>query len=90
MKNINLKIKLFGFLQNCSDEEIISLNMIKGVTVLEVKKELLKRFSDPSNDQRLQDLPNNCVLANDEEILFDDFELQEDANLVILPPVCGG
>ncbi len=90
MENINLKIKLFGFLQSCSKQEIIALNMPKGVTVLEVKKELFKQFSDPSNDQRLQDLPDNCVLANDEKILFDEFELQEDADLAILPPVCGG
>lgn len=84
---ITIKIKLFGFLQNCSNEEEIKITTSLGSTVHQVKELLLKKLS---GDERLAKLPENCVLATDEEILFDDFELRENINLVALPPVCGG
>jgi molybdopterin converting factor small subunit len=84
---ITIKIKLFGFLQNCSNEEEIEITTSCGSRVYQVKELLLKKLS---GDERLAQLPQNCVLANDEEILFDDFELRENINLVVLPPVCGG
>lgn len=84
---ITIKLKLFGFLQNCSNEEEIKITTTRRSTVYQVKELLLQKLS---GDERLAQLPQNCVLANDEEILFDDFELHENINLVVLPPVCGG
>jgi len=84
---ITVKIKLFGFLQNCSDCDEIEIATSRGSTVNQVKELLSAKLS---GDKRLAQLPQNCVLANDEEILFDDFELHQNINLVALPPVCGG
>jgi hypothetical protein len=55
-----------------------------------VKQKLLDYFGDNANDKRIKNLPENCVLADENEILFDDMKLDRDANLVALPPVCGG
>ena len=37
-----------------------------------------------------QALIEDSVLANDTDILPDDFVLEQDCTLFILPPVCGG
>jgi molybdopterin converting factor small subunit len=90
MSNIAINIELFGFLQDCSKQKIVTLNLPSGISIGDIKQELLSSFNDAKNDQRLQDLPNNCVLSDDKEILFDEAQIFENANLAILPPVCGG
>ncbi len=87
---IKIRIKLFGFLQDCCKDEVIEINASQGITIRAVKQKLLSYFGDVTNDRRLQNLPENCVLADENEILFDEVKLNEDANLAVLPPVCGG
>ena len=90
MPNININIELFGFLQDCSKNKTISLVVPSGSTISEIKIELLNKFNDSKNEQKLKDLPENCVLANETEIFQDHIHITSNANLVILPPVCGG
>ncbi len=90
MTDININIELFGFLQDCSKEKTVLLTVPSGSTIADIKTELLNKFNDNSNKDRLKDLPNNCVLANEEEIFQDHIHITDDVDLVILPPVCGG
>ena len=88
--NITVNIELFGFLQDHSKQKTIPVKVPNGSTISEIKKQLAVWFENPTNDQKLKDLPDNCVLSNDKEILFDDVRIVGNANLAVLPPVCGG
>lgn len=90
MSQITINIELFGFLQDYSKQKIISMIVPSGSTIAEIKNQLMLWFKDMSNDQRIKELPDNCVLSNEKEILFDNVRVVGDANLVVLPPVCGG
>lgn len=90
MSNITIKIELFGFLQDCSEQKIIAVNVPAGSSILEIKQKLMLQLGESSENSRLKELPENCVLSNEEEILFDDATIDIDSNLVALPPVCGG
>ena len=87
---IIVKIRLFGFLQDCCKDKIIEIKAENGSTVGTIKQKLSDFLSDKTTDQRIKDLPENCVLANETEIILDDIILDSDVDLVVIPPICGG
>ena len=83
MSNITVTVKLFGAFREYGDT--VELLMGKGCRVSMVKQALAGRLG-----KQAYALIMDSVLANDETVLPGDFTFDEDAQLSILPPVCGG
>ena len=81
MANLNINIKFFGSFRKFG--ESIDLSIPSGSSVEIVKQLLQKELNDNI-------LVTDSVLANDNEILKDSDILNDNAQLSILPPVCGG
>lgn len=83
MSKINISMKLFGAFRKYGDSVDITLR--GGSSVSAVKKELCSAIG-----LQARGLIEDSVIANDETILPHDYIIEQDANLSILPPVCGG
>jgi len=83
MKNIKVYIKFFGSFKKFGHGLKISVK--EGSSILEIKKYL--NYKLQAKDCNLVE---DSVLANDHAILQDNFIVNEDIKLSILPPVCGG
>jgi len=80
MNDIVIDMKLFGVLRKFGDSQ--SFSVPAGSTVSEVKAIFQAKLNSG--------LVADSVLANASAILSDNDVLQDDAQLSILPPVCGG
>ena len=78
---IQIHIKLFGAFRKFG--ESIDFCLPAGSTIASVKTALQQKLNG-------EGLVSDSVLANDNAILRDSDVLNSDADLSILPPVCGG
>lgn len=83
MSDITITINLFGAFRDYGDSRSLTLPM--GSTTADAKLKLADML-----DQKGRQLVADSAMANDSAILPDDHLLHADANLSILPPVCGG
>ncbi len=81
MSDISIHMKLFGAFRKFG--ESLDFSMPVGSTIAEVKTALQQKLNG-------EGLVFDSVLANDNSILRDHDVLDKDAELSILPPVCGG
>lgn len=88
--SITLTIHLFGAFRPYSDGQPMVVEVLQGVCVAEVKDHLkaVLRKIQPSFDRDA--LVDESALADDAQILSENAVLECDAELAILPPVCGG
>ena len=80
-----MKINLlaFGIAKDIIQSRNLPLELAEGVTVGEMKQQLIARFPD---FQKLKSL----AIAVNTEYRTDDFSLSENDEVVIIPPVSGG
>lgn len=83
MADIDIKIKLFGAFRKNGHE--LQLCLPAGSTIGNVKQKISLQLADADAA-----LVYDSVLADENTILPDGYILEENANLSILPPVCGG
>lgn len=81
MNTIAVHIKLFGAFRKFG--ESLDFCLPAGSTIATVKAALRQKLNG-------EGLVSDSVLANDNAILRDHEVLDKDAELSILPPVCGG
>ena len=81
MSTITIHMKLFGGFRNFG--ESLDFSVPTGSTIAAVKTALQEKLNGDG-------LVLDSVLANDSSILRDSDVLDADAELSILPPVCGG
>ncbi len=81
MAEITIHMKLFGAFRKFG--ESVDFSVPTGSTIATVKTALQKLLDGNG-------LVQDSVLANDNSILRDDYVIEGDAELSILPPVCGG
>ena len=89
MKNeINITVELFGALRNLNDNFMINFSVPKGSFPGDIRKHLKDAFQGcAESDIQIID---QSVFGLGEKLLSENESIEEDANLVILPPVCGG
>lgn len=80
-----VKIELFGRVRDFFDTNPLILEFAKTASINEVKAKIASLLDNESAK-----LLENCVLANDEDILLGDSIISRDSELMILPPVSGG
>lgn len=81
MSEITIHMKFFGSFRKFG--ESINFSMPTGSTISAVKMALQNKLNG-------EGLVLDSALANDDAILQDNDVLNNDAELCILPPVCGG
>ncbi len=81
MSEITIHVKFFGAFRRFG--ESLDFPVPAGSTIAAVKIELQKKLDGYG-------LVSDSVLANDNSILRDGEVIEHDAELSILPPVCGG
>ena len=81
MSNIVVKIKMFGSFRKFGD--VIDFSIPSGSNVALIKNTLQEKLDG-------EGLVMDSVLANSNKILRDSEVIDCDAELSILPPVCGG
>ncbi|TNE32306.1 MAG: hypothetical protein EP349_02015 [Alphaproteobacteria bacterium] len=83
MTDIDIHIRLFGAFRK--NGQSLTLCLPAGSTIASVKQQISLQFTETEAA-----LVFDSVLADEESILPDGFVLENNINLSILPPVCGG
>lgn len=81
MNSIGVRLECFGALRDHSDGKDILVQIKKGATLKELRQILASQIGN---------LVFESALADQSQILSDEFVLDKDIKLFILPPVCGG
>jgi len=81
--DIDIHIKLFGAFRKDGSE--LKLRVPKGSTVENVKQQMSQKLTNTDAA-----LVFDSVLADEGSILPDGYVLENNVDLSILPPVCGG
>ncbi len=79
MSDITIQVEFYGAFRKFGTSQSVKIS--SGCTAMQVKELLSKTLGA---------LVNDSVLANDKEVLPNSYVFEEDVNLSILPPVCGG
>jgi molybdopterin converting factor small subunit len=83
MKTITVNVQLFGAFRKYGETAVLEAPAGVGVNEL---KELLSRWIGGMEAH----LVANSVFANEKEVLAAGAVIEKDANLAVLPPICGG
>lgn len=85
-----MQVKMFGALRKFSNEDgIFQFKISEPMTVSKFKTALSFQVSEEFKDFN-SDLLMQSAIANQEEILSDDYLIQQNEFIAVLPPVCGG
>lgn len=82
-----IRIKLFGGFRQFRDEAELAVETDHASTVADLRKNVAREFG---NDENALSLLNASAFATDKRVLDDDESVPDDADLALLPPVCGG
>ena len=81
MSEINISVKYYGAFRKFGDG--MEFSVPKGSSVFDIKLVIQGKLNG-------EGLVQDSVLSNEDSILQDDYILNNNATLSILPPVCGG
>lgn len=88
-EKVTITVKLFGAFRQYCEAESVSVDIEKGSGVA-LLREALKNALNRGNSAALSDLINHSALANGDSILGDALSFDDNAEVALLPPVCGG
>ncbi len=87
---ISVRLTLFGALRKFDLEGGLEVQCEVGETLHQFRVRLSTILSEKFPESESVNVVYDSVFANDEEILREDYILQKDISLAVLPPVCGG
>ncbi len=80
---MNIEIIAFGIAKDIIQGKSVAMNLALGATVSDVKKDLIRDYPDFQSLASLK-------LAVNAEYVSDDYILNENDEVVLIPPVSGG
>lgn len=83
MKQINIHVKFYGMFRRFGDA--VTVKVDPGTDMIGIKNALMAALGE-----EYYLLVGDSVLADDDQILPENYVLTKDGVLSILPPVCGG
>lgn len=86
---INVKVKLFGIFKGFNMENTINININNPVKIQEFRKIVSDYFLN-KNDPDRYEAALDSVYAYENKIVIDDFCIEKNIEIAIIPPVCGG
>ena len=81
-----IKIRAFGGIKAAFEQELFEVTLSPKSTASDLKKYLETQIQDANK----RDLLSKCALANESRILLDTDSVDQEKEVAILPPVCGG
>lgn len=85
-----LHVSLYGAFRPYSDGSPLALSMPKGASLTDIRKQIGMTLQAKFPSFAQHGLIDESALADEKEILREDYTVTRDANLALLPPVCGG
>lgn len=82
-----IQVKLFGGFRQFRAEPMLSLQADPAATVADLRNSVARMFDD---DDNALSLLKASAFATDKRVLDENESVPEDADLALLPPVCGG
>lgn len=82
-----IQVKLFGGFRQFRTESMLTVETDHGSTVADLRKNVARVFAD---DDNALSLLKASAFATDKRVLDEDESVPDDADLALLPPVCGG
>ena len=82
-----VRIKLFGGFRQFRSESVLAVELEAEPTVADLRAQVVRAFGD---DDNALSLLKASAFATDTRVLDDDETVPMDADLALLPPVCGG
>lgn len=91
MNKINITLELFGAARSLYPDPKIKIELPLGSSLSNLREFVQEEFKKlNSNHTHMMTILNSCVFATEKEILPLSTEFFQNANLALLPPVCGG
>ncbi len=87
---IHIELRLFGAFRKYSESASIAIEIPNKCSVSSLKESIAMELKRRRPDLSESKLVFESALANENEILRDQEEIQASCSLAILPPVCGG
>ncbi len=84
-----IKLRLFGIFKNNINSEVIDFVLKSEISLFEFKKIISNKYLDANEIDKFE-ASQDSVFANNFEILDESFIINNDIEIAILPPVCGG
>ena len=82
-----VRVKLFGAFRQFHREPVLTLEVASDSTVAQLRERVAPMFDD---DAGARTLLKASAFATDRRVLEENDPVPEDAELALLPPVCGG
>ena len=89
---MKIKLELFGASKDFSDTNIIEFNLKEKSSIKELRQEILKfidsNFKGNKNYKKL--VSSSVFCSEDNNIVHDDFKINKEQIIGIIPPIGGG
>ena len=89
---MKIKLELFGESKDCSNQNIIEFNLKEECSIKELRQEILKfidsNFKGNKNYKKL--VSSSVFCSEDNNIVHDDFKINKEQIIGIIPPIGGG
>jgi molybdopterin converting factor small subunit len=87
---MKLTLKTFGQARELFEQTELAVNLDTPLTARQFKQSLFEHITPILNRDKAQAILSVCAIATESEILADDFVIDKDLSIALLPPVCGG
>ena len=89
---MKIKLELFGESKDFSNQNIIEFNLKEECSIKELRQEILKfidsNFKGNKNYKKL--VSSSVFCSEDNNIVHDDFKINKEQIIGIIPPIGGG
>ncbi len=88
---MKIKVELFGVCREFSDKDFIDLEFDKNIQIKDIRNEMIKFVENkfPENKNYLEMVKKSAFSSKD-EIVEDEFMLNSNQTVSIIPPIGGG
>lgn len=89
---MKIKLELFGVCREFSDQDYLNFNFDSEIKIKDLRKkvESLVNKKFPENKNFLEMVKKSAFSSQNNEIVNDDFKLNKNQTISIIPPIGGG
>ena len=88
---MKIKVELFGICREFSDKDHLNFDFNNEITVRELKNKMIEIVKQkfPEN-QNYHEMVDKSAFSLNDEIISEDFKLNKNQTISIIPPIGGG
>ena len=90
--NMKVKLELYGASRDLSEKNFIEFNLDKKISIKDLKKEILNYVDNnfKGNDNFKKIIESSAFCSEDNNIISDNYLINKDQKIGIIPPIGGG